>query len=76
MNRNDLLARIAIDPSFGSGRPCIRGQRIEVSAILKLLANGWSSSEILAKHPGLTEADVDACIAYGAESTWERDVIS
>jgi uncharacterized protein (DUF433 family) len=75
MTRDEILARITIAPSICAGAPCIRGHRIEVARILDLLANGWSSSEILAHFPGLEEADIQACIAYGAETTWERDVL-
>jgi uncharacterized protein (DUF433 family) len=37
-----------------------------VSLILDLLASGLSSEEILSDYPGLDEADLRACIAYGA----------
>jgi len=76
MTRDEILARITIDPGICSGKPCIRGHRIEVSRILEFLANGWSSSEIVASVPGLEDADIQACIAYGVETTWERDVLS
>jgi uncharacterized protein (DUF433 family) len=76
MTRTEILARIAIDANVCSGRPAIRGHRIEVATILELLSNGWSSSEIVAKYPGLTESDIDACIAYSGETTWERDIVS
>jgi len=36
-----------------------------VSLILDLLADGMSTEEILSDYPGLDEADVRACIAYG-----------
>jgi uncharacterized protein (DUF433 family) len=66
MTRSELLARITIDPKVCFGKPCIRGHRIWVSLILDLLASGMSSDEILREYPGLGEADVLACIAYGA----------
>lgn len=46
-------------------KPYIRGHRIWVSLILDLLADGMSTEEILSDYPGLDEADVRACIAYG-----------
>ncbi len=67
MTRQELLSRISVDPEVCSGKPCIRGHRIWVSLVLDLLAEGRSVGEILEEHPGLTEADVRACIAYGAE---------
>ena len=65
---------ITVEPDKRSGKPCIRGHRIWVSLILDFLASGWSIPEILENYPGLEEADVRACIAYGAEMTRERYV--
>ena len=61
-----LLDRIAVDGATAGGRPTIRGHRIWVSLILGLLADGMSVDQILADYPGLENADVRACIAYGA----------
>ena len=74
MTREELLSRITIDPKVCFGKPCIRGHRIWVSLILDLLAGGTSSEEILDDYPGIEEADVRACIAYGAEMARERYV--
>ena len=74
MTRGELLGRISIDPEVCFGRPCIRGHRIWVSLVLDLLADGMSVEEILDEYPGLEEADVLACIAYGAEMARERYV--
>ena len=74
MTREESLSRITIDPKVCFGKPCIRGHRIWVSLILDLLASGLSSEEILSDYPGLDEADVRACIAYGAEMARERYV--
>jgi uncharacterized protein (DUF433 family) len=45
-----------------------------VSLILDLLASGCTHAEVLANYPGLTEADILACIAYGSEMARERYV--
>jgi uncharacterized protein (DUF433 family) len=74
MDRGELLARISIDPNVCFGKPCIRGHRIWVSLILDFLASGLTIKEILQEYPGLEEADVYACIAYGAEMARERYV--
>jgi len=74
VNRTDLLRRISIHPDICFGKPCIRGHRIWVSLILDLLADGASVAEVLDHYPGLEEADVLACIAYGAEMSRERFV--
>lgn len=72
LSRDDLLARIRIDPNICFGKPTIRGHRIWVSLILDLLAGGASIAEVLESYPSLEEADVLACIAYGAEISRER----
>ncbi len=74
MQKTNLLERISIDPNVCFGKPCIRGHRIWVSLILDLLADKCSVEQILADYPGLDEADVRACIAYGAEMSRERYV--
>ena len=74
VTREELLQRIWIDPQRCFGKPCIRGHRIWVSLILDLIASGSSIPEILESYPGLTETDIQACIAYGAEMSRERYV--
>lgn len=72
MNREELLQRISIRPDVCFGKPCIRGHRIWVSLILDYLASGMSVQEIREQYPQLEEADVLACVAYGAEMNRER----
>ncbi|MBI4295302.1 MAG: DUF433 domain-containing protein [Chloroflexi bacterium] len=72
MTRQELLSRISIDPKVCFGKPCIKGHRIWVSLVLDFLASGWTVQDILNNYPGLEEADVRACIAYGAEMARER----
>ncbi len=71
---NPLLQRISIDPNICFGKPCIRGTRIWVSLILDFLANGMAIEEIIKDYPQLTEEDIRAAIAYGAEMSRERYV--
>ncbi len=70
--KTNLIERISINPNVCFGKPCIRGHRIWVSLILDLLADGCTVEQILADYPGLEDADVRACIAYGAEMSRER----
>ena len=74
METSELLKRISFDPNICFGKPCIRGHRIWVSLILDLMADGWSIEKILEEYPGLVEADIRACIAYGAEMSRDRYV--
>ncbi len=73
MEREELIKRISVDPEVCFGRPCIRGRRIWVSLVLDLLASGMKTEEIRREYD-LSEEDVLACIAYGAEMTRERSM--
>ena len=48
MTKDELLARISIDPNVCFGKPCIRGHRIWVSLVLDFLASGWSMQQVAA----------------------------
>ena len=74
MSRPELLSRISINKDICFGKPCIRGHRVWVSLVLDLLASGCTVPELLEQYPGLEEADVLACLAYGAEMSRERYV--
>jgi uncharacterized protein (DUF433 family) len=74
MTRDELLQRISVDRNVCFGKPCIRGHRIWVSLILDRLASGETYQHILDEYPGIEEADIRACIAYGAEMSRERYV--
>ena len=41
------LERITIDPEVMGGQPCIRGLRIPVSLIIKLIASGKKIEDIM-----------------------------
>ena len=71
---NPLLQRISVDPNICFGKPCIRGTRIWVSLLLDFLASGMSHQDILVEYPQLSEDDLRAAIAYGAEMSRERYV--
>ena len=76
MTHEQLLERIVADPAVCHGKPCIRGHRIWVSLVVDLLADGMTVEEILEQYPGLEVDDVRACMAYAAEMTRERIVVT
>jgi uncharacterized protein (DUF433 family) len=63
--------RIKIDPEVMMGKPVIRGTRITVEHILRCLAAGDQTEDIVRNHPHVTEADVMAALAYAAEALRE-----
>jgi uncharacterized protein (DUF433 family) len=58
--------RISIDPDVMAGKPCIKGTRITVEHILRLLAGGMPEEELVRGHPRLSLEDVRAAEAYAA----------
>ena len=54
----EKLDRIQINPKICLGQPVIRGTRITVSVILRLLASGRSVEDVIEDYPELEVADV------------------
>jgi len=48
------------------GQPTIRGMRITVAFVLKLLASGLNYEEIIKSYPELEEMDIRQAIEYAA----------
>jgi uncharacterized protein (DUF433 family) len=46
------------------GKPTIKGTRISVDHIIKLLAQGWNEQRILENYNRLTSLDLQAVFAY------------
>lgn len=61
--------RITIEPGKLEGRPCIRGLRITVNTVVRLVAAGWSFDEILADYPDLEREDVTQALEYAAAAS-------
>ncbi len=61
-------SRITLNPNILVGKPIIKGTRLAVEFIIDLLAQGWSIDEILRNYPGITVADVHACLSYASFS--------
>lgn len=66
---------ITINAGKRSGKPCIRGLRITVYDILKMLANGMRPNQIIDDFPELTEDEVYASLAYAADKERRTAVI-
>ena len=68
MKQEKLLERIAIDPKVMVGKPVIRGTRLTVEYILKLLADGATVEDIVREYEGLTAEDIQACLLFATRS--------
>ena len=62
----EKLNRIQINPKICLGQPVVRGTRITVSVILKLLASGQSVQDVIEAYPELEVADVQEAMKYAA----------
>ena len=60
------LDRITIDPRICLGQPTIRGMRITVSVVLKMVAAGNSVESIVDAYPELEPEDVQQALRYAA----------
>jgi uncharacterized protein (DUF433 family) len=67
-----MLDRIQVDPRICEGRPTIRGLRITVEFVLKLLGDGYTAADIVREYPELELEDVYQAAKYGAWLATER----
>jgi uncharacterized protein (DUF433 family) len=60
------LDRINVIPGICEGRPTIRGLRVTVEFVLKLLGSGYTADDIVREYPELEREDVFQAARYGA----------
>ena len=58
--------RIEIDPGRLGGKPVVRGTRIAVELVVRMVADGWSGERVRENYPALTNEDIQACLRYAA----------
>jgi len=66
--------RITVNPNQMGGVPCIRGMRIPVATVLRMLAGGMTEQEILSDYPDLQPDDIRECLRFAAVSAMEREL--
>ena len=71
MNYRNYL-EIRADKRFG--KPCLKGTRISVYDVLNWLSHGMSREDIKSDFEEITDAMIDACLAYAADK--ERRLIT
>ena len=64
--------RISINPAICHGQACVKGTRIPVHQVVRMLANGDTVEDLLGEYPTLTRDDVMACLDYAAELAEEQ----
>jgi uncharacterized protein (DUF433 family) len=58
------LKRIEINPAILTGKPIIRGTRISVELIMKLVAQRWTDEQIVKEYPMLKKEDIQEALHY------------
>lgn len=64
--------RISIDHRVCHGQACIKGTRIPVHQMIRMLANGDKIEELIRDYPTLTADDIYACLDYAASLAEEQ----
>jgi uncharacterized protein (DUF433 family) len=68
------LDRITANPAVMGGKPCVRGTRVTVGAIVGLVAAGYDAEKILGAYPYLEGEDIAQALAYAAWRAEEREI--
>ncbi|HRJ42893.1 MAG: DUF433 domain-containing protein [Caldilineaceae bacterium] len=66
--------KIVIDPRVMAGKSVIRGTRIPVELLVRLVAQGVPSEEILADYPSLDTTDIQAALWYAVSLLGQEEV--
>ena len=66
--------RITINPNQMAGLPCIRGLRMPVATVVRMVAEGMPTEQILEEHPDLEKEDIQEALRYAAEAVREREL--
>ena len=76
MSQKQTLTRITINPDICHGKPVVRSMRWPVEVILDLLSSGMTKEEIVADHPELEIADIQACLQYAKLSVSGKSILA
>ncbi len=67
--------RLSINPKICHGQACIRGTRIPVHQVIRMIANGDTVEELLEDYPALTADDIHACLDNTGEYTSSVEMV-
>ncbi len=68
------LSRISVDPSIMTGKPCIKGTRVTVGALVGQLAVGSTIDDILKDFPYLEQEDILQALQFAAYRVDEQEI--
>ena len=66
--------RVVVDHEIMGGMPCIRGTRMPVTRLLKMVAAGMTIGQIVEDFPQLSAGDVHEALLYAAAAVAEREL--
>lgn len=64
-----MLDRVTVEPDKMDGQPCVRGRRLTVAHLLRLVADGWTLEQIQEDFPFVEQEDLHQALLYAAEVT-------
>ncbi len=68
--------RIEANPKIMGGKPVVKGTRITVEFILRMLASDHSIESLIDAYPGLTAEDIRATQAFAADYLADERIIA
>ncbi len=68
------LTRISVNPAIMTGKPCIKGTRVTVGALVGQMASGSTIHEILKAYPYLEQEDVLQALQFAAYRVDEQEI--
>jgi uncharacterized protein (DUF433 family) len=69
-----VYARITQNPNQMGGVPCIRGLRMPVATVVRMVAEGMTTEQILLEHPDLEKEDIQESLRFAAEAVRDREL--
>ena len=64
--------RISINANICHGQACVKGTRMPVHQIVRMLANGDTVEDLLSEYPFLSREDIMGSLDYAAELAEEQ----
>lgn len=71
-----MTDRVEINPGVMQGKPVIRGTRIPVELLLRKLAEGATTEDLLDAYPRLVADDIRAALDYAADTIAHETVLA
>ena len=68
------LTRIEVNQAILTGKPIIRGTRIPVELVIKLIAQRWTDEQIIQEYPMLKREDIQEALLYAEKLVQNEEV--